>query len=1332
MKNRVLCVLLVACLITLVFPTSASASFTIVDGTVQGTVVDIETQEPIGVEAMLTLYAKNDMDTAIGSTTSSASDGTFTLPLCDGIVEGDYVLVVSQALYLSRIIELNSLTEEGLAVSEPIGLISAGRTSGKVMDAYTGVALNGVAVNVYQDEILITSTKTGADGKYSIETQSGVYDFIFMLDGYAVRTIENIFLGAIASTNDIYLIGNSHELNIIESGTCGDSLLWALDNNGLLTIEGSGAMDRWSGSFSKGSTTHYKKVGNKQVECSEVPWVNARENIVSIFIGEGVTSIGGCAFMGCTNLCSIIFPNTLSFIDGSSFAGCSSLTNISIPFGVEKIGDRAFWYCTSLEKISFPGSVTEIGFNAFDHCNLLTSVGPSGGDYDIEFNNIKVISHQMFSYCTGLMYVILPECVTSIEGEAFFNCPKLQSIFIPKNVKTINTSKCYSGGKTWYEGCVKYCNSLTDIYYAGTEEEWNSISDDWGAFSATQHFSTATIHFNSTHDFYAPWIIANKVTFSGHTYQLIWSKYGWDDMEAYCESVNGHLACITSAEEDDFLYKYIRKNGINNAVFGFTDDRHEGEWVWVSGEPTIYVNWAPGEANNEYGDEHWAHYYEKYPTGQWNDCQYPGSCYYLIEWDYNDSIRFDHNSYTLAAGDELILVAYVPTASGLTQNDFTYTSSDESVVSIVESGALIADNASAVVTIHANAVGTSTITVSTTDGRSASCEVTVTDSSFYIKIYANTPSLTNNVGDSIELLCQLFKNNERVTDWDTAAFALGNHQILSMTKQRPDSIGYHVIIRGVSEGSSSLTVTDTESGAFATINLSFGINAVSPYSYLVYDVPMIKYPDEPITNCYNVNGLYANNYKYMRNESNGYDVSFDVYNQRYMYGAVDVYNAEGEWIASEEIKKHTSITSIWDTGESLYFLISDTINGSIMSYTAHSVSTKTSVSITVPDGGYFTISNNFAESPGTFLYNEIDFLVLAVETAIDYGTEGIKTDDVVKYFKDQFFEDKSFTGTQLAKIFLKKFRSIAIKASSKAAEWGYGEVVNSSLVDFEDLIKSTGLGSIKDVIKTATGIAESVFEKMSGPPGLVLKALFSFAKLGDYFVQATQICNSTNKQYVCIHTVTFPPIQGVTVTTTDNTINESAILQVFRIDNGATTTAVVNQSDYYDQHETYNIRLIHDGNEVQPNGKTTVKLPVPDGFDKNACIVLRQEENGAWTIMNITVEGNYLVFETEHFSVYSVVTENTENAVVLEAAEENENISTKLYCKEDTRCMAYCAYYDSDGRMLSVETRELVAGIVNDCSFSTNSESTRAKVFILDEAGIPQCHYSFIAVNHTF
>lgn len=64
----------------------------------------------------------------------------------------------------------------------------------------------------------------------------------------------------------------------------------------------------------------------------------------------------------------------------------------------------------------------------------------------------------------------------------------------------------------------------------------------------------------------------------------------------------------------------------------------------------------------------------------------------------------------------------------------------------------------------------------------------------------------------------------------------------------------------------------------------------------------------------------------------------------------------------------------------------------------------------------------------------------------------------------------------------------------------------------------------------------------------------------------------------------------------------------------------------------YDISLLKDGVEVQPDGTAKVKIPT----DNENAKVYRIEEDGTATDMNAVYENGCLVFVTDHFSVYAV------------------------------------------------------------------------------------------------
>jgi hypothetical protein len=99
-------------------------------------------------------------------------------------------------------------------------------------------------------------------------------------------------------------------------------------------------------------------------------------------------------------------------------------------------------------------------------------------------------------------------------------------------------------------------------------------------------------------------IVAGPITNSatGHWYYLVGPAY-WPDAEAQARNLGGHLASISDAQENTWIFNtFANYGGISRNLFiGFTDEGHEGQWGWTNGDPVTYVNWAPGEPNNGAG-----------------------------------------------------------------------------------------------------------------------------------------------------------------------------------------------------------------------------------------------------------------------------------------------------------------------------------------------------------------------------------------------------------------------------------------------------------------------------------------------------------------------------------------------------------------------------------------------------------------------------------------------------------------------------------------------------------------------------------------------------------
>ena len=148
---------------------------------------------------------------------------------------------------------------------------------------------------------------------------------------------------------------------------------------------------------------------------------SGRNNLVSVIIPEGVTSIGNYAFEKCINLKEVSIPSTVKSIGIEALKNCIMLKNVIISEGVENIGEYAFSNCSSLKKIIIPSSVTSIADGTFSSCHNLRNVNIP--------NTVKTIGQDAFLECRSLTDITIPSSVNCIGSSAFFGCKKLVEIY---------------------------------------------------------------------------------------------------------------------------------------------------------------------------------------------------------------------------------------------------------------------------------------------------------------------------------------------------------------------------------------------------------------------------------------------------------------------------------------------------------------------------------------------------------------------------------------------------------------------------------------------------------------------------------------------------------------------------------------------------------------------------------------------------------------------------------------------------------------------------------------------------------------------------------------
>ena len=247
-----------------------------------------------------------------------------------------------------------------------------------------------------------------------------------------------------------------------ESGSCGDNAMWILDESGTLTISGAG--DMWDYYF-------------------DSPFC-FNENIKYVIIEDNITSVGDCAFDGCSELTNVSIGRNVNRIGRSAFIRCTGLKTIIIPDNVTDIGGNAFMDCENLNNIEIGSGVRNIGEYAF-LCENLISINVDNGNTayssldGVLFNKDKTRIIRYPSNKNGIHYSV-PNNIKDIEYGAFQGSVNLSSIVIPNSVTSI---------QNW---AFDACNSLNTVYYSGSEEQWNKIE----FFNGNDCLTNATIHFN--------------------------------------------------------------------------------------------------------------------------------------------------------------------------------------------------------------------------------------------------------------------------------------------------------------------------------------------------------------------------------------------------------------------------------------------------------------------------------------------------------------------------------------------------------------------------------------------------------------------------------------------------------------------------------------------------------------------------------------------------------------------------------------------------------------------------------------------------------------------
>ena len=332
----------------------------------------------------------------------------------------------------------------------------------EIADSITSIGANAFAGAENLEYIILNSTIT--------EIGSGAFDADCILYGYADSVAET------------YAKENTLTFKQIH-GRCGERAVWYFDTQtAKLSVMGSGSIPDYTNSIS-------------------VPWYDFKEDIISVTIEKGITSVGAYAFYYCEAVQTVSFPDTVVQIGDYAFYGCKSLTSVRIPETVTHIGDSAFCYCPNLKNIILLNSKTEIaeqaiGYTPYDSTYSVTLYSYDGSsaetyakENELNFVSIDGMCGESTLWCfnaeTGILYlhgvgatedftpeqqpwaeylpvitsVVISDSITSIGANAFANAENLTSIILDETITAIGSNAFDTTCKIY-----GYAGSAADSY----------------------------------------------------------------------------------------------------------------------------------------------------------------------------------------------------------------------------------------------------------------------------------------------------------------------------------------------------------------------------------------------------------------------------------------------------------------------------------------------------------------------------------------------------------------------------------------------------------------------------------------------------------------------------------------------------------------------------------------------------------------------------------------------------------------------------------------------------------------------------------------------------
>lgn len=983
----------------------------------------------------------------------------------------------------------------------------------------------------------------------------------------------------------VYL--EAHADDYAPSGTCGENLTWIF-KDGTLIISGTGGMYSY-----------------RAVDSKKAPWYDLRAVIYDISIEDGVTSIGSFAFedMKITN---ITLPDSVTSIGEKAFADCGDLSSISMPAGLTTVGKNAFYFCRDLESVYISDLAAWCNINFYDAGANPLYWGTPGA--------------QLYVQNQLVTELVIPDGVTSV-GTYTFSGTDFEEITIPNSVTSISA------------GAFAYCNKLKTVHYNGTETQWEQLKAKIAA--PNDELLNAILHIDSKTD--SP-----------------------DLGEPEPERPSG-------GEE---------KNPIEQIASGTCGDKltwalDVGGTLTISGKGAMdeYYS-APSVPWNEYrlcifnaviGEGVTTISNFAFEGCRFSDIEIPqsvkqigehafDSCNYLTRISIPEGVtNIEKNTFnachclkTITLPASVTQVESAAFYNAFRLQDVYYGGSKEQWEKV---------NISRDMDIYDTKPYNQPLL-------SANVHFDVPSDARYaqMQVYTDISNLAIEVGNVITFGVAILSKDGETLDPTGITFQLSDNYAVSVLETGIDQETNHFYIKlqGTIGGAGYVTFSDSTTGNVASLPLTVVENKHDTYtlSTVPLDTVFNGIRNEGPLNFYNQNGLYVDSFQATVDDSGKAKVSFNVYNTNHTYAIVEVYDENGDLYNAVLIEKMDYLNDgiknvLWDgTG----CVVRDVFLGNALTYKQETnFSKRTPVEIEVPKNGYIQITADSLESAILAVVNSADML-MATLSLLDKAEGYVNGDfEIPKKLTEQLSNDDNFKDAIKGG---KDFCKGLLKGISKDAT-----ITSKTVGDFSDTLINNlkELNLLKLVLDSAksagVGIAEDTIMEMMGVFGDAMELVFTVGAASDLVCQYDTYLKTVNGGVITIQN------QGGGKRHCDNVVLESKVdfdpevaLQAYTVTLDESLLEKVKSKDAYTYEmlikhvtRTYNISLLKNGEETQHGGDVAVYIPIPYDLEyldlKGNIKVFRMEEDGSVTDMDAVVEGDNIMFTTDHFSLYTLVFE---------------------------------------------------------------------------------------------